>query len=147
LTSEATDIFLSLEMKYLEKIVRGEKTVELRRRPLRVPGNARIWLYAKSPTAKVFAFATVHEITVGAPSVLWKKFQDSVGISKEDFSIYFSGRDIGCAISLRFVTQLRHPVTLLELREKLGHFHPPQFAKYLTTHSPERKLLRQQAVM
>ena len=142
MAAEDVDVLLSLQIEYLDKILAGTKTVELRRRALRVPIGTRVWLYAKSPTASVCAYTKIEAITVARPTQLWASFQDEIGIDKCNFDKYFAGRKIGCALTLGPVYLLRRPIALYEIRKAVGAFQPPQFAKHLRFGSPELKLFR-----
>ena len=64
-------ILMSVRPQYAEKILRGEKTVELRRvRPRVAPGDV-IVMYVSSPEREVRALLQVEEVLEAHPAALW----------------------------------------------------------------------------
>lgn len=120
----------------------GRKTVELRRRALRVPVGTRVWIYETIPGGRVAALAEVSAIDEAAPAEIWRRYRDRAGISEEAFREYFAGTDQGCAVVLRQIQPLREPLPLTDLRRRLGTFVAPQFYRNLQAGGPELSLFR-----
>lgn len=138
---DRTDILISLSQPYVDHVLSGRKTVELRRRTVSVSPGTRVWIYAKSPEANFPAVATVREIVLAAPSELWKQFSNKSGVSLSEFKEYFVGVSKGCAIVFESVQILKPAVSLSEIQERARDFRPPQFFKRLPQHSPELDVL------
>lgn len=124
---------VSIEERHVDKIVAGEKKVELRRRRLNLSRDDFLWIYSKTPKCELVAVARVKKLDEDSPTALLKRYKGQFGISQSEFRAYFNGAKVGFAIVLGKVTVLPTPVPLDKLREKEKGFHPPQFGKYLAT--------------
>lgn len=136
------DILISVEPCYGFRILDGSKTVELRRRPVRVQPGTRMWIYITKPVAGVSAYAVIgamHELQV---TELWRRYGRDARITRSAFREYFQGRKKGYALVIGKVVLLTRTVALGSLRRRLGGFNPPQFFKKLTSESPELQVLR-----
>lgn len=140
--AEADNILISVERKYVARMLRGSKTVELRRRPFRVPMGTRVWIYGKSPYATVAAVATVGTIVSAPPDELWDEYGCRAAVTRAEFDSYFSDANIAWAICLENICALPTAVTLSALRRHSSPFHPPQFFKRLQHGSDALNLLR-----
>lgn len=135
------DILISVERRFLNGFLDGTKRVEFRRRRVNVMPGTRVWVYAKSPYAKVAAVCTVKCVEAGPLNQIWEQFSAVAGLSHREFRDYFSGCLEAQALVLRKIHPLSNPVSLIEMRRKLGSFHPPQFYKKIQRDSAELKLL------
>lgn len=119
------EAIISIRPNFVEAILSGQKTIELRRRIPPVGIGTRLWLYATMPTAAVLGSAVIENIFRGAPESIWSKTSDRTGIDRAAFDTYFSGSDE--AIGLELVDVKRGtPVSIGELRNIRSGFHPPQ---------------------
>jgi predicted transcriptional regulator len=132
---------MSVKSQYLESIIEGQKTIELRRRTLQVAPGTMIWFYAKRPDANVKAVALVEEIVTESPRLLWERFNHRVGVSKTEFRDYFAGTTTGCAVIFGEVQLINPGIGLKEIRHHIKTFHPPQFFKKLEAKTPELQFL------
>lgn len=130
--SDSRDILISLAPAYTRAILDGKKTVELRRRRLRVENGTRVWIYSKIPAARIEATAYVESIHEGDPESLWCDFEHEVGISRAEFDRYFTGCSRGWALKLTLVRALIPALELSVIRAEVVGFHPPQFFKRLS---------------
>ncbi len=120
------DVVLSVRPQYSGKIVKGEKTVELRRRfPADLDAGTLVMIYETSPTRALTGIAEIADILTGPPSLIWKEFSDEACIARKDFDDYFNGTNEGVAIKLRGARRLTRVMELKELRERFS-FAPPQ---------------------
>lgn len=124
---ERENILISVEQKYVARILSGVKRVELRRRSLRIQPGTCVWIYSKSPCAVVAAVATVGGVICGEPADLWRRCGNLAGVTKGEFDAYFAGASVGCAMFLEQICALPQAVTLAALRAQPTPFHPPQF--------------------
>lgn len=145
MTDCATDILISVKKEYAARILTGEKTVELRRRPVNVAPGSRIWIYTKMPYAEISLFATVKDVMVANPSKLWKEHGQVVGITRLEFDRYLKGTSRACGIVLSNVHLITPALGLSELRSQSSSFHPPQFFKRLSQSDNTLELLRARA--
>ena len=140
------DIVISVQQKFVERIVAGEKAAELRRRAPRIQPGCRVWIYTKAPEAVISICVTVDRIVTGPPRDIWRSHRPDLGVSLAEFEDYFWGTDSGCAIFFKQVEDVSPGVALSEIRSKSKGFHPPQFFKRLEEDSPELKLFRSRLV-
>ena len=140
------DIVISVQQKFVERIVAGEKAAELRRRAPRIQPGCRVWIYTKAPEAVISICVTVDRIVTGTPRNIWRLHRSDLGVSLAEFEEYFGGTDTGCAIFFKQVEDVSPGVALSEIRSKSKGFHPPQFFKRLEEGSPELRLFRSRLV-
>ena len=137
-----TEILISVKPQYFDLMVAGQKTVELRRRAMRVPIGTRVWIYATLPSGCVGAVGEVSHVHEIPPRAIWNRFADRAGISKQAFYEYFDGSNLGYAIVFQRIVPLNRAILLDDLRRQVGSFHPPQFYKRLDPAGKELALLR-----
>lgn len=124
------DVVLSVKPEYSGKIVKGEKTVELRRRfPTSVGAGAIVLFYETSPTRAITGVAEIADVFTGSTNAIWKEFSKQACIARRDFDSYFAGTKNGFAIKLRGARRLPRALELKELRERFS-FAPPQSFLY-----------------
>jgi predicted transcriptional regulator len=125
--NEAAHALISLEERFAEGILSGDKLVELRRRPMRLAEGTTIWMYVKVPVGKVIGSAQVQALHALAPTTLWKRYGDVSGLSRTEFFDYFSGVARGFVLVLGNPSRLPAPLPLEQLRSLNDGFQPPQF--------------------
>lgn len=128
--AERRDVVLSIKPEYSGKIVKGEKTIELRRRfPTKVGTGTLVMIYETSPTRAITGVAEIADVITGSTSAIWKQFSHQACIERSDFDSYFAGTKHGFAIRLRGARRLSRVLELQELRERFS-FEPPQSFLY-----------------
>jgi predicted transcriptional regulator len=136
------NILISVERKYVARMLSGSKTIELRRRALRVSIGTIVWIYSTAPYALVDTVARVETIVSGPPRSLWETYKERTGVTREEFDNYFLKTSIGWGVVLRDIQPLRAAVTLTALRRHTRMFHPPQFFMRLQQGSNTLQLLQ-----
>lgn len=136
--NETSHIVISIKRRFALEMLSGRKTVELRRRPLRVASGTRVWIYSTAPYSAVELHAVVESVVCASPKRLWQRYRTRVGISRSEFDEYFTKAATGCALILRDVRPVLRAVGLSYLRNRAG-FHPPQFFARL---APDSMALR-----
>lgn len=124
-------LLLSLRPKYLDAILDGRKSVELRRTKMNAKEGGGVFLYGSSPRSSVVATATLEKIDVDSPQRLWSRFGDVVGITRLELETYFSGVQLGYALHLRDVKRLDFPISIEQMRKVVG-IEPPQSFRYIS---------------
>lgn len=140
------DIVISVQRKFVDRIIAGEKAAELRRRAPRIQPGCRVWIYTKAPEAMISICVTVERIVKGTPPAIWQAHHETLGVSLEEFQAYFGDTDTACAIFFKKVEDVIPSVALSEIRVHSKSFHPPQFFKRLGENSPELELFRSRLV-
>lgn len=120
------DVVLSIKPVYSEKILAGQKTVELRRRfPVAAPHGAMAYIYSSSPVKAMVGAASIRDVLKLPIEQIWTKFESTAFIERPLFDKYFEGLDYGYALVFDHAKSFTRPLPLHELREKFG-FEPPQ---------------------
>jgi len=121
-----SEALISIRPEFVEAIVSGEKTVEFRRRNLKLEPNSRLWIYCTSPTAAVTALAIVTKVHSGHVSEIWRTYGSKGYVSRLEFDEYFDGVEKAFAIEIAQVSNLLKPIELADLRSVVDGFQPPQ---------------------
>lgn len=126
--SERRDFLLSIHPTYVEKIVGGVKTVELRRRFAEdvVPG-AILLIYSTSPTQALVGSVTIKEVLRLPLGELWDRHGAAACIDRDAFDAYFAGLEEGFAILLQDVRPFARQVAAADLKAKFGFVAPQSF--------------------
>jgi predicted transcriptional regulator len=116
---------LSIRPTYVERILAGNKTIELRRRfpSLLEPGVALI--YATAPVQAIVASVRVVVVETLSLATLWRRRGRGAAVTREEFDAYFDGTEKGCALVLRDVVRFPRPIHLTDLAHRF-EFSPPQ---------------------
>lgn len=139
--SRAKTLLISVRLEHAERILSGEKTVELRRlRPQVVDGDFVV-LYATSPTRAIVGTFKVAGLVETTPLQLWPTVAAICGISHQQFTEYFHGAARAFAIRVKDARRLRAPISLSTLRRTIPSFRPPQGYHYLRSERPRDSLL------
>lgn len=112
-----TKLVLSVRPDYADKIMSGQKSVEVRRKFAKSWEGVRLNIYASSPTQSLMGEAKVVRVIEAAPSVIWEHFESQVGCLKRDFDRYTEGCRLVSAIVLDDVRPYAFPVPLVQLEQ------------------------------
>lgn len=121
---------LSIKPEFGEKILKGEKEYEFRRRVFSNPSSVeRVIMYASSPVQRIIGFFSFSNIIEGSPEELWRQYRASSGITdRQRFMNYFSPRQTGFAIEIDEVVALQKSI---DPNNHLEEFRPPVSFKYV----------------
>ena len=124
------DVVLSIKPIYSDRILAGDKTIELRRRfPVEAPHGAIAYIYSSSPVKAMVGTASIGDVLRLPVAQIWAEFGGLAFIERPLFDKYFEGLEYGYAIVFDGVKSFSRPLPLDELREKFG-FEPPQSFLY-----------------
>ena len=123
---------LSLKPQYVELILSGKKTVELRNRIVRMEPGTVIWIYATKPVGGIVALAELDSVVHDTPAEIWVQYGREICIDRAHFDSYINNRESVSALILSSVRKLKHSVTLDWIRRSTGNFQPPQFYSRLS---------------
>jgi predicted transcriptional regulator len=132
---------LSIRPTFTNRILSGEKTIELRRRfPRLGSSNCLALIYSTSPVQAIVASACLAEVSVHRVSMLWRLYGQAAAIARTEFDSYFRGVKKGFALHLTHIIPFENPIPLTDLTRQF-EFSPPQSYCYwrfsvdeLTTH-------------
>ncbi|MDY4787892.1 MAG: ASCH domain-containing protein [Bacilli bacterium] len=122
----AKEIVISINPKYVEKIINGSKKFEYRTKAAKQDVK-KIIIYETIPTKKIVAEAEIIEVLMMEPEKLWEKTKEFSGVSKEFFDQYFKERKVAYAYRLGKVKVYDEPKELNEFGLKVA----PQSFVYL----------------
>jgi predicted transcriptional regulator len=130
-TKAKRDILFSIRPFYAEKILEGQKTVELRRKfPEFGTVGSTALIYSTSPVSAIVGSAKINNVFKLSLSKLWKAHGADACIVKSDFDAYFAGQNYGFAIILGSARQLKNQLPASALENEFG-IVPPQSYRYL----------------
>ena len=124
-------LLLSIHPKYVDAILSGRKSIELRRRRPRITSGPAL-IYATSPRKELAAFVRIESVTHEPLSLLWQAVRNFASVSRAEFDAYFQGLDSGTALHLKQIEPLPRTISLDRLREVWQGFHPPQGYRYIS---------------
>ena len=124
-------LLLSINPRFARMILRGEKTVELRRRAPRCSTEFWIALYATAPERAMIGVVRAREVIVGSPDGLWADVEDGCGLGREEYRSYYEGATRAVGIRLSDPIPLMEPIPLDRLRRSWPEFRPPRSFAYL----------------
>ncbi|MDJ1182338.1 ASCH domain-containing protein [Roseofilum casamattae] len=122
-------LLLSIKPQYVQKILDGQKNIELRKTRPKLKKGDFILVYESSPTKCLRGWFKVQSISCKDPQKLWHKVQDNVGITKAEFDDYYKKSKVAVAIAMKSVYSTK--LSLQEVRETWESFKPPQNFYYL----------------
>jgi predicted transcriptional regulator len=141
-----SNALISIKPKYVRMILCGEKSIEIRNRPVNLELDTRLWIYSTLPKGCLEAVASVQLIKLDSPIVIWKNHHNRIGTSRKTFLSYVNSSRQISAIFLKDIHRLMPTITLSDLRSEIQGFHPPQFLKRLEATSPFFELLKTRKV-
>jgi predicted transcriptional regulator len=129
--SQPRDILVSVQPKFVSKILAGAKTVELRRRfPASNAVGALALIYSSYPVRAVVGYARIREVLRLPVIRIWREHGSAACVSKKEFDEYFEGLKFGYAIFLNKIKLLNPQIAARDLQEDFG-IVPPQSYRYL----------------
>lgn len=93
-------VFLPIKPLYAERIIRGDKIFEFRRRPISADVT-HIIVYASSPKKRIVGVVEVNSVICASPNSVWRMTIDGAGISRKEYCDYFNGTDKAYALVLK----------------------------------------------
>ena len=115
-----TGAVMSVQPGPLEKILAGQKTVEIRTRFSQRWEKQRVSLYGTHPISGLAGEATIARVIAGPPDRIWEFFAHQICCTRAEFDEYTKGRDSIYAILLADVHSFVDPIPLAQLSHLLG---------------------------
>jgi predicted transcriptional regulator len=133
-------LFISVKPEFADKIVRREKSIELRKIKPHVNPGDYIIIYASSPVKSVVGFGIIKNIIEKTPRTMWQEHSGSLGIDKKRFDEYYAGKKRAIGIEIYNIKKIK-PIPLGKLRMIDSSFHPPQIYRYISNFNINRTIL------
>jgi predicted transcriptional regulator len=116
---------MSIKPRWAQGIIKGSKTIELRRQVPQTQAGQPVLLYSTMPEGRIIGWCRISSITVSTPHDAWPGARMHADILEREFSEYFADASIAVSIRLSDAHELDDKPTLAEMRESSA-FHPPQ---------------------
>jgi len=124
-------LVLSIRDRHANSILDGKKTVELRRIRPNIGQGDIVLIYIPRPIMAVVGGFAVKNVVSAKPEALWRQVGRRSGLTKRQFSQYYSGTSVGFGIQIAKVWRLGASLSLPKLRQWWPDFIPPQGFRYL----------------
>ncbi len=115
-----TGAVLALHEDPLQKILSGQKTVEIRTKFSKRWERCRATLYATQPNSGIAGEATITRVIEGHPNRIWEHFGHLAGSTRAQFDAYVGSRESVYALVLSDVKAFRDRIPLIQLSSLLG---------------------------
>jgi predicted transcriptional regulator len=109
------DLVFSIRPNFIERIIKGRKRVEVRRRFSTKWKGATALLYASSPSRHFVGEATIGEVITSSPRTIWSDWKDGLGCTFDEFSSYCSGAAEVSAIVFKEVRAFKYPIPQVQI--------------------------------
>ena len=119
---------ISVHPEFADKLLSGEKRVELRRSRVR-GAISHLVIYATAPKSAVLGWVKVTAVESASPTNIWNAHKKHAGISRARFRRYFRGCRSATAIRVVDPQPLQRPLRLSQINEDLS---APQSWRYLS---------------
>lgn len=124
-------LFIAVKPEYANKLVSGQKDIELRKFMPRIQSGDYVIIYASAPLKSVIGFGKVKSIIECSPKEMWSKYSIRLGIARQDFDLYYVNHKKSIGIEFEMIKPIT-PIGLEALREVDSNFQPPQIYRYVT---------------
>lgn len=127
-------VLLSVRQRHADGILAGEKSVEVRRRPVAVPVGTTLVIYATTPVQAIVGTARLAAKLRCSAAEAWDIASTQLALERDELMRYL----IGSGASLLWldnVIPLPRAIGLAELRAE-GPFRPPQSYRYVHAGDP-----------
>jgi predicted transcriptional regulator len=125
--SMVNGLMMSIQPKYMDRILNGDKVIELRKKFNHKWIQRRITLYSTSPNKAILGHAIVQNVISNTPEKIWEQYGAELGCSQIEYKQYTENADKIFAIKLVNVTPYKSPIFLTQLSKFLNaDLIPPQ---------------------
>jgi len=120
-------LLMSVGAPHAERIFKGEKKVEIRRKFSRKWRGRQVVVYGTQPIGAFMGEVKISQVTAGSPSEIWERYSEDVGCSQEEFYKYVGDSSEVYALELSDVNPYIAPVALSQVSHLIQEdLRPPQ---------------------
>lgn len=134
-------LFIAVKPQYANKLISGQKNIELRKMKPHIKQGDYVIIYASSPVKAVIGFGKVKEIIEKTPIDMWSDYSDRLGVTWQEFNLYYEGYNRAIGIVFEKIKPIK-AIELEELKKVDPKFHPPQIYRYVTNEDIHKVLLK-----
>lgn len=107
-------ILISIKSEYAQKIVSGEKRVEIRKQFSMKWSGCRVSIYASGQKHSIVGEAFIKNVVYDKPENVWEKFHNQIGCTKEEFDKYTESKSEVYAVVLENAIPYEKAISLRE---------------------------------
>lgn len=133
-------LFIAVKPEYANKLISGEKDIELRKTKPHVQAGDYAIIYASAPEKAVLGYGKIKRIILCSPQEMWAGFSSRLGIKEQDYLMYYKNSNKSVGIEFEMIKPI-NPISLAELRRVDPNFHPPQIYRYVTNEEIHKVLV------
>ncbi|MCH4824435.1 ASCH domain-containing protein [Gramella lutea] len=128
-------LLISVKPEFAEKIMNGEKTIELRKSaPKKVSKDSYILIYVTSPVKELWGICRINNIIKEDPFTFWNNYGDKTGITETQFKDYYKTNQNAFGIELKDIRNFsKYSIELKQLKKAFPNFMPPQTYSYINS--------------
>ncbi|PZO76104.1 MAG: hypothetical protein DI629_16485 [Mesorhizobium amorphae] len=130
--SARDSLLISIKTKFADKILSGEKTIEVRKQfPPMNSFDGRMLVYSSGSAKSLVALVEVESVTRLPVASFWNAYGAQTALSAQEIDLYFGSATEGCAVRIKSVLPLARTVSYSELKDVWG-IAPPQSYRYIS---------------
>ena len=133
-------LFIAVKPEYANKLISGEKDIELRKTKPHVQAGDYAIIYASAPAKVVLGYGKIKRIILCSPQEMWANFSSRLGIKEQDYLMYYKNSNKSVGIEFEMIKPI-NPISLTELRRVDPNFHPPQIYRYVSNEEIHKVLV------
>jgi len=133
-------LFIAVKPEYANRLISGEKDIELRKTKPHVQAGDYAIIYASAPAKVVLGYGKIKSIILCSPQEMWANFSTRLGINEQDYLMYYKNSNRSVGIEFEMIKPI-NPISLAELRRVDPNFHPPQIYRYVTNEEIHKVLV------
>jgi predicted transcriptional regulator len=133
-------LFIAVKPEYANKLISGEKDIELRKTKPHVQAGDYAIIYASAPAKVVLGYGKIKRIILCSPQEMWANFSSRLGIKEQDYLMYYKNSNKSVGIEFEMIKPI-NPISLAELRRVDPNFHPPQIYRYVSNEEIRKVLI------
>jgi len=111
------DLVFSIRPTFAERIIRGRKRIEIRRKFSSKWKGATVLLYASSPLRQFVGEAIIDDIITSSPERIWSDWKDELGCTFDEFGSYCNGALEVSAIIFKEVKPFKDPIPQIQMEQ------------------------------
>lgn len=134
-------LFIAVKPEYANRLISGEKDIELRKTKPHIQAGDYAIIYASAPAKVVLGYGKIKSIILCSPQEMWTNFSTRLGINEQDYLMYYKNSNRSVGIEFEMIKPI-NPISLVELRRVDPNFHPPQIYRYVTNEEIHKVLMK-----
>ncbi len=124
-------VLLSVRPRFAHALLRGTKTVEIRRRFPDVPADTTVVIYSSTPDKAVLGTMRSAGLVRSTPAQIWRDYSTVMELTRAQLTDYLKGASECSVLKLERPLLWERPVPLIRLRQILS-LEPAQSFRYLS---------------